>query len=77
MTDRQIGLQLGLLVLMIALLAIVYWQHTGERAVPALIEALESTDLQAQMLAAQSVNDMSLLETGIYDKMDPKPTPPQ
>jgi hypothetical protein len=30
---------------------------------------------QAQMLAAQSVNDMSLLETGIYDKMDPKPTP--
>ncbi len=30
---------------------------------------------QAQMLAAQSVNDPALLETGIYDKMDPKPTP--
>jgi nitrite reductase (cytochrome c-552) len=39
----------------------------------------EATDLarQAQMKAAQAANDMSLLETGIYDKMDPKPTPPQ
>ena len=37
----------------------------------------ESTDLarQAQMLAAQAANDSALLETGIYDKMDPKPTP--
>jgi HEAT repeat protein len=40
---------------MVALLAIVYWRNTGERAVPALIEALESTDLQAQMLAAQEL----------------------
>jgi hypothetical protein len=26
------------------------------------------------MLAAQSVNDMSLLKTGVYDQMDPKPS---
>jgi nitrite reductase (cytochrome c-552) len=30
---------------------------------------------QAQMLAAQSVRDPGLLETGLYDKMDPKPAP--
>ena len=37
----------------------------------------ESTNLarQAQMQAAQSINDTSLLQTGIYDMMDPKPTP--
>jgi nitrite reductase (cytochrome c-552) len=37
----------------------------------------ESTDMarQVQMLAAQAANDPALLETGIYDKMDPKPTP--
>jgi nitrite reductase (cytochrome c-552) len=49
--------------------------HNPEYALKILAE---STNLarQAQMLAAQSVNDPSLLETGIYDKMDPKPTPP-
>lgn len=30
---------------------------------------------QAQMLAAQSVKNPDLLETAVYDKMDPKPTP--
>ncbi len=37
----------------------------------------DSTNLarQAQMLAAQAAHDPSLLETGIYDKMEPKPTP--
>jgi nitrite reductase (cytochrome c-552) len=37
----------------------------------------DSTNLarQAQMKAAQSTGDMSLLATGIYDKMDPKPEP--
>jgi nitrite reductase (cytochrome c-552) len=37
----------------------------------------DSTNLarQAQMLASQSVKDSTLLETGVYDKMDPKPTP--
>jgi nitrite reductase (cytochrome c-552) len=39
----------------------------------------ESTDLarQTEMLAAQAANDPSLLQTGVYDKMDPKPTPAQ
>ncbi|HXF83762.1 MAG TPA: ammonia-forming cytochrome c nitrite reductase subunit c552 [Anaerolineales bacterium] len=48
--------------------------HNPEYALKILAEA---TDLarQAQMLAAQSVSDAALLETGIYDKMDPKPTP--
>src|SRR5512134_124467 len=55
MTHRQIGLQIGLLVALMAVLGIVYWQHTGERAVPALIDALKGTDLQAQMLAAQGL----------------------
>jgi nitrite reductase (cytochrome c-552) len=36
-----------------------------------------ATDLarQAQMKAAQAANDPSLLKTGVYDSMDPKPTP--
>ncbi len=39
----------------------------------------QSTNLarQAQMLAAQAANDPSLLATGIYDQMDPKPVPAQ
>ena len=50
--------------------------HNPEYALKILAE---STNLarQAQMLAAQSVNDMSVLETGVYEKMDPKPTPPK
>ena len=37
----------------------------------------DSTNMarQAQMLASQSVKDPTLLETGVYGKMDPKPTP--
>ena len=48
--------------------------HNPEYALKILAD---STNLarQAQMLAAQSVNDIALLETGIYDQMDPKPTP--
>jgi nitrite reductase (cytochrome c-552) len=36
-----------------------------------------ATDLarQAQMKAAQAADDLSLLKTGVYDAMDPKPTP--
>jgi nitrite reductase (cytochrome c-552) len=48
--------------------------HNPEYALKILADATNRAR-QAQMLAAQSVNDMSLLETGIYDKMDPKPTP--
>ncbi len=38
----------------------------------------KSADLarQCQMKAAQAAGDLSLLQTGIYDAMDPKPTPP-
>ena len=52
MTRKQIGLNLGGLGLLIALLGLVYWQHTGARAVPGLIEDLQSDDVQAQALAA-------------------------
>ena len=48
--------------------------HNPEYALKILADSTNFAR-QAQMLAAQSVNDMSLLETGIYDKMDPKPTP--
>ena len=52
MTHKQIWLNLGGLGVLIALLGIVYWQHTGPRAVPGLIEDLQGTDIQAQPLAA-------------------------
>jgi nitrite reductase (cytochrome c-552) len=48
--------------------------HNPEYALKILADSTNRAR-QAQMLAAQSVNDMSLLETGIYDKMDPKPEP--
>jgi nitrite reductase (cytochrome c-552) len=48
--------------------------HNPEYALQILADSTNRAR-QAQMLAAQSVNDMALLETGIYDKMDPKPTP--
>ena len=60
MTRRQIGLNLGALVVLMALLGVVYWQHTGARAVPGLIDALQSHDLQAQMLAAQGLKDIGV-----------------
>jgi hypothetical protein len=53
MTQRQIRLHLGGLGLLIALLGLVYWLNTGARAVPGLIDDLQSGDLQAQMLAAE------------------------
>ena len=48
--------------------------HNPDEALRILSNA---TDLarQAQMKAAQAVNDPSLLKTGVYDAMDPKPTP--
>ena len=60
MTARQIGLNLGLLAVLIALLGIIYWQHTGARAVPELIQALQSDDLQAQLLAAHGLKDIGV-----------------
>jgi HEAT repeat protein len=60
MTARQIGLNLGLLAVLIALLGIIYWQHTGARAVPELIQALQSDDFQAQLLAAHGLKDIGV-----------------
>lgn len=48
--------------------------HNPEYALKILADSTNRAR-QAQMLAAQSVNDITLLETGIYDQMDPKPTP--
>jgi len=52
MTHKHVWLNLGGLGVLIALLGIVYWQHTGPRAVPGLIEDLQGTDVQAHPLAA-------------------------
>ncbi len=48
--------------------------HNPEYALKILAQ---STDMarQAQMLASQSVKDSSLLQTGVYDAMEPKPQP--
>ena len=48
--------------------------HNPDEALRILQNA---TDLarQAQMKAAQAANDPSLLKTGVYDAMNPKPTP--
>lgn len=53
MTHRQIWLNLGGLGVLIALLGLIYWQHTGPRAVPGLIEQLKDEDTTARILAAQ------------------------
>lgn len=60
MTARQIGFNLAALAVLMALLGAVYWQHTGARAVPGLIEALQSNDLQAQILAAEGLRDIGV-----------------
>lgn len=60
MTKRQIWLNLGGLGVLMALLGLVYWQHTGIRAVPGLIEDLQSQDRQAQMLAAEGLKHIGL-----------------
>lgn len=60
MTHKQIWLNLGGLGVLIALLGIVYWQHTGPRAVPGLIEDLQGTDIQAQPLAAMHLGHIGL-----------------
>jgi len=48
--------------------------HNPDEALRILSNA---TDLarQAQMKAAQAAGNVSLLQTGVYDAMEPKPTP--
>jgi HEAT repeat protein len=60
LTAPQIWLNLGGLVLLMVLMGLAYWLHTGTRAVPGLIEDLQSQDLQAQMLAAQWLAKLGL-----------------
>src|SRR5262249_26578557 len=60
MTARQIGLNLAALAVLMALLGVIYWQHTGARAVPELIQVLQSNDLQAQLLAAHGLKDIGV-----------------
>ena len=55
MSLRTIYSNLGTLGLLLALLGVVYWQNTGARAVPGLIEDLQSEDVQRQMLAAEGL----------------------
>jgi HEAT repeat protein len=60
MTQKQIYLNLGGLGVLMTLLGIVYWLHTGVRAVPGLIEDLQSQDRQTQMLAAEGLKQVGL-----------------
>ena len=60
MTHRQIWLNLGGLGVLIALLGLAYWLNTGARAVPGLMEMLRTDDVQAQVLAAQSLGHLGL-----------------
>jgi HEAT repeat protein len=60
MTTRHIYLNLTALGVLMALLGLVYWQHTGARAVPGLMEDLRSEDRQAQQLAALHLKDIGL-----------------
>lgn len=53
MTRIQIWLNLSGLGVLIALLGLTYWLHTGPRAVPGLIEQLKDEDTTARILAAQ------------------------
>ncbi|MBD0315832.1 MAG: HEAT repeat domain-containing protein [Nitrospiraceae bacterium] len=56
MSRRLIQLNLSGLGLLIALLGLIYWQHTGARAVPRVIEQLADTDPTARILAAQGLS---------------------
>lgn len=60
MTSRQIILNLGGLGVLVALPGLTYWQHIGARAVPGLMEMLRADDVQAQVLAAQSLGQLGL-----------------
>jgi HEAT repeat protein len=60
LTRRAIHINLAALGVLIVLLGSIYWQHTGARAVPGLIEDLQSDDRQAQELAALHLKDIGL-----------------
>lgn len=60
MTQKQIYMNLGGLGVLVALLGLVYWLNTGARAAPGLVEMLRADDMQAQILAAQSLGHLGL-----------------
>lgn len=53
MTRKQIWSNLGGLGVLVAFLGLIYWFHSGPRAVPGLIEQLYDQDATARILAAQ------------------------
>lgn len=58
MTQKHIWLNLGGLIALIGLLGLYYWQSTGERAVPALTQALTDTDAAVRIAAAQALAEI-------------------
>lgn len=53
MTHKQIWSNIVVLAIVTALLGLAYWQHTGPRVVPKLIERLQDQDTAVRILAAQ------------------------
>lgn len=53
MSHKQIWFNIAGLGVLIALLGLTYWQHTGPRVVPTLVEQLKDRDTTARILAAQ------------------------
>jgi HEAT repeat protein len=55
LSTREIRLHLGELVLFLGLLALWYWNSTGARAVPTLIEMLRDEDPSTRIVAAEQL----------------------
>ena len=60
MTQRQIWLNLGGLLVLGALLGLWYWQSTGARAVPAMTDALKNKDVKVRIAAAQMLAEIGM-----------------
>lgn len=76
MTQKQIWLHLGGLIVLIGLLGLFYWQSTGARAVPALTDSLKDKDSKVRVAAAQMLAEIGhaakpavalLLNQALYD----------
>ncbi|MEW6542200.1 MAG: HEAT repeat domain-containing protein [Nitrospirota bacterium] len=79
MTPKQIGLNLGGLIVLIGLLAGWYWQSTGARAVPALIESLRQEEPDRRIMGAQALASIgpaakpavpALIEQALHDPVE-------
>lgn len=58
MTSRHIWLNFGGLLALIGLLGGWYWQSTGERAVPAMTDALKHSDSKVRVAAAKMLAEI-------------------